>query len=262
MKNIFINAEIKNYTENKNYIYDYDIIEEFYNSKKEYTETINKIKIPEDIINNKYIYLLCVYYCDEDGIIYKDDIIFKYYATEKDAKYDGINLLKRISKNYNKSLDYRLYSFSIAEIYTNRHIFKDDNERMKYYKENLDRLDLYELLIDISGGYKLSYYDYNGNLLSIDKILYDHYNNFSFKSLLGYHTNKFEIGDIIKFKYTNNHCIGKIIGKYNNKEENIFISRDPYSFKEGYNIEYTIDGFTTYNENWQEPYYDEDLEKL
>lgn len=270
MNNIFINAGIKrNFKEFGKLIRVYDIIEEYKNKKEDLKECEYNIEIPDNLLENKYLYLLCVYciFKPEYGrFICEDDIVYNYYLSEEEAKQIGLNLLNKSFNKFECTEDYEIYkyidyNFSITQIYTKRHPFKSDNSRMIYYKENLNKMDLYELLLDISGGYKLSCYDYKGNLIGYDKILSDHYNSFSFKSLLGYHTNKFNIGDKVRFRYANDKTIGTVVGKYDNIGT-IYDSNDPYHFKEGYNIEYTIDGYTTYNENWQEPYYDEDLELI
>lgn len=200
----------------------------------------------------KKIYLLEIYF-DYDNIhIHLNDS--KEFNQEYDAIRVGVNKLKELFNDC-KTSDFS-YQFSILETF-------NINEKLNYDINSLKDLSnekLYDALLYISNG-KKSYYDYNGNLLCIEKMNNDHYNSFSFKSLLGYHATKFNIGDKVRFKYANNKTIGIIVGKYNNIGT-IYDSNDPYHFKEGYNVEYTIDGYTTYNENWQEPYYDEDLESV
>lgn len=179
---------------------------------------------------------------------------FNKFINECDAIAFGKEKLKELFINYNITDPYDnklYYEITVLEIIENSKLDKN------YNINNLNKLskeELYDTLLFISGG-KKSYYDFNGNLLSIEKMNNDYYNSFSFKSLLGYHSNKFNIGDKVRFKYANNKSIGIVVGKYNTSNENIYTSNDPYHFKEGYNVEYTLDGYTTYNENWQEPYY-------
>lgn len=208
----------------------------------------------------KKIYTLEVYLNYNDNINIRLSN-FNKFINEYDAIAFGKEKLKELFINYNiiDPYDNKLYyEITVLEIIENSKLDKnyDINNLNKLSKE-----ELYDALLLISGG-KKSYYDFNGNLLSIEKMNNDYYNSFSFKSLLGYHSNKFNIGDKVRFKYANNKSIGIIVGKYNTSNENIYTSNDPYHFKEGYNVEYTIDEYTTYNENWQEPYYDEDLELI
>ena len=245
---------------------EYDIVTS-YDSIETVKENDQIVKIPEELLNNKYIYLLCAWYTNTEEygeFIPIDNIVLQYYSDEQEAELAGCTLLNKIHKDFDEySIKELNYVFSICKIYMNRHDFKTYEEKDKYYKENFGKMELPELLIDLAGGYKLTYYDYNGNILVNDKVITDHYNTFSFKSLEGYHADEFEIGDEVRFKYYNDRHNCRIVGKYEQDSTSIYNSNDPYHYKQGYNVEYTDEnGYTTYNENWEEPYFDEDLERF
>lgn len=208
----------------------------------------------------KKIYTIKIYIEYEDEYININNL--GNFNNELDAIKIGLNKIKEIIFKKNIDIDIIEYEFSITETLSNIR-YGTYEELIKIYNENiskkLSKEELYDLLLYISKG-KKSYYDYNGNLICIEKLNSDHFNSFSFKSLLGYHTNKFIIGDKVKFKYANDQCTGIIVSKYNQDNKKIYDSKDPYHFKEGYIVEYNINNSTFYNENWQEPYYDEDLE--
>lgn len=166
---------------------------------------------------------------------------------EQKALEIGKNKIQELLNNTDKNNEID-YTFSITELL-------DEN-----YNQSNNKL--YYLLLYNSGG-KKSYYDYNGNLINIEKLNSDYFNSFSFKSILGYNCNKFKVGDKVRFRYDNNKCIGKIIYKYESEYENIYKSPDPIHFKEGYTVEWNLtEDYTIFNEAWQEPYFDEDLELI
>ena len=192
----------------------------------------------------------------------KKKYIIEFYINGNEINIDNVEETESnamdIAKEKIKEFNINNGIFSITEIPEIKYNINDYNNILS---KKPNKEELYDLLLGLSEG-KKSYYDINCNLLSIEKINTDHFNTFSFKSLLGYHSDKFNIGDKIRFKYANNKCEGIIIGKYEKDCKDIYNSDDPYHFKEGYNVEYNINGFTMYNENWQEPYYDEDLELI
>lgn len=265
--NVKIKAIIKNYQEELGVVKEYDIVIS-YDDNIEIGEHDKVISIPKELLNHPYVYLLCAYYNDNrnDLDIPIDNIILKYYGDDIQAEKIGRDFLHNgINSSFDKDSmkEDMNFNFYIIKIYMNRHDFKTYEEKDKYYKENFGKMGLPELLIDLAGGYKLTYYDYNGNILVNDKVITDHYNTFSFKSLEGYHADEFEIGDEVKFKYYNDRHNCRIVGKYDPDSTSIYNSNDPYHYKQGYNVEYTDEnGYTTYNENWEEPYFDEDLERF
>lgn len=230
--------------------------------------------------NSKYIYLNKVYAgLKEYGqFVYKDNIDIGIYNSEKEAYDSGCNTIKEAIKNdfirlYNsleyfsdKEYDNINYEFTIFKVLINRHNFKP-GEELDYYNQQLKNVsnkeDLYELLLDISGGIQINSYDYNGNLIHTYALDIDAYEKFSFKSLLGYHASKFKIGDKVKFKYANNKANAVILDVFNSQETtDIYHSKDPYHYKKGYTVGWKLeDNYISYNDNGEEPYFDEDLEE-
>lgn len=83
---------------------EYDIITS-YDSIETIRENDQVIVIPERLLNNKYIYLLCALYTNTEEygeFVSIDNTILKYYGDEQEAELAGRNLLNKIHKNFDE----------------------------------------------------------------------------------------------------------------------------------------------------------------
>lgn len=275
-----------------------DLIIQYHNCKEdkdEFEQELNKSAnirpdwryLLEDL---KYLYFLTSYSTPKHygHLIKYDNIYMNYFKTEEDAIRSGIKNIKSGIYRDNIRLgsideddniteeninvldyeDYTNYTFTICKILVNRHAFINNEDEI-YYNENLSNIkkeNLYDFLLDLVGGYQINHYNIDGKLYDISII--DNYRNIynlSLKSLLGYHVNKFKIGDKVKVKipyYKNNTFIikNKII-----QNDSIYESKDPLHFREGYILVFDNEYIGTdqeelLNEYMDDLFYDEDLE--
>lgn len=296
MNNIFITAGYKKREYYGNLINDLNIYVKAHDNKEdmiEYEEDIEftyKMKIEKDIsIVDPYIYLLVAYIRNNQygDFIDEKNINFSYYNSEYIAIQNGIKTMKNGFKrdletlyedsdyfldddvvDFIKDQNYCKFTFDIIKIKTDRHCFESKEDQLKYYKENLcnkkSKNELYDFLLDLMGGYQITSYNMAGKpyfTTVIDD--YRSYDVLCMKSLLGYHVEKFNEGDIVKIKndpyFYKNPKTFKIIHKYN-KDCSIYESDDPLHFREGYQLAYNNDEGLIYNDYYHELYFDEDLE--
>ena len=267
-------------------VYDYlDYFKEDEQYLQNYSNNIECIEIPD---GTKYIYLLEAYLADKayGRFVNESNINISYHLSEEEAILSGIETMKQdiindfirlenpdeedisdLTCNLIEDEHFYNYEFTIYKILVNRHIFKSLDERNKYYHDNLSnqktKEDLNDFLIDIMGGYQINKYSLTGELRH-STVVFNHrtINNLSMKSLLGYHVEKFNIGDvvkilndpyykdelfIIKYKYSNNYSI--------------YESDDPLHYREGYMLYRKDDeDCRVINDYYDDLYYDEDLE--
>lgn len=283
MKNIFIENNIINYKEYVDLINLSDIHINVYEDR-ETLDLFSNYKIenkPYKIIkkdnirkisdsDNKYFYMtsICVTTNELNDFVDINNIDNSFYNYEIDAYVNSIKFIKEAIKrcvNNNTIDDYYKnlkYEFKIYKILKDRIIFNSDEEKDEYYHTNKDKILLKDLLTVLIGGVQIDNYDINGKLISVDTLT-DGYNKFCFKSLLGYHVNKFNIGDKVKVIHDYYDIKNATIVDILRHDKTIYESNDPYHFKEGYYLRWIDDnGNTYYTENWQNLFYDEDLELL
>lgn len=274
----------------KIFIQVYDNLEDLQNDNKYLKDYSNNIDIIDISKDTKYVYLLEAYLTTKayGRFVNESNINISYHLSENDAINSGIKTMKDgIINDYIKlenpddedlaelildleenELFYN-YEFNIYKILVNRHTFKSMNERMEYYHNNLTKQktkeDLYDFLLDLMGGYQINKYSITGKLRKVE-VIFNHRTiyNLSMKSLLGYHVEKFNIGDTVKIindpYYKNELFVIKY--KYSNNCS-IYESDDPLHFREGYML-YKKDDDEQYtiNDYYNDLFYDEDLELI
>lgn len=288
MNNILITVEYKKNPGYGIFIDEGDIIVKLYPNleEKKLYEDNRKLFLPKNI-NSEYVYLLEVYCTpiNYGSLIKECNICIAYFNTEEEAIKKGIKLIRSSIYKDNIILggidddileedidvleyeDFTNYTFNIYKILVNRHSFI--NDRYDYYKENfhnIKREGLYNFILDLLGGYQINHYTIDGKLYDISIIDdYRNYKSASLKSLLGYHVDKFNIGDIVRLKnphYKNDNFI--ILHKYL-QDHSIYEDKDPLHFREGYQLAYYNDNYIQgkdvdiLNEYWEDLIYDEDL---
>lgn len=180
----------------------------------------------------------------------------------EDADEDDLDLINN-QNFYN-------FTFKIYKIKTNRHIFESEEDQLKYYNENLkfhraSKKELYDFLLDVMGGYQINSYNMNGELYHSEVLTnYRTIDNLGLKSLLGYHVEKFNVGDIVRIKHDPHnqkyYDIFMIKYKYT-KDRSIYESDDPLHYREGYTLVRKNDlTLSPINDYFDEFFYDEDLE--
>ena len=292
MNNLIITSGYKKDTRHGNYIQTKNICVIAHNSIQDRDnyelEDLNvNIEIPNIPDDCRYLYLLESYVSAKEYgcFVNESNINISYHFSEKEAIESGkrtmINGLVRdyldleiYNEDEKEELyddilnmdDYHLikYEFNIYKILVNRHIFEYYTDAKKYYQEQLSLIksknDLYDLLLDIAGGYQITKYDFKGNILNINvPLIFRSIYNFSIPSLLGWHVEKFNIGDVVKLKdpYYKDETF-KIIYKITH-DHDIYKDPDPLHFREGYTLVYANTG-NIFNEYWEDYIYDEQLE--
>lgn len=287
MKNIFTIAGYKNNKIFGDMVYDCDIHVYVYNSEEDKklfnnNELTTVINIPNNLLNNKYIYLLEAYGSDKSfgSFVNKNNIVIQYFSSEQEAINKGIEAIKTgVTNDYinlgtydidelddiniYEDLNYINYTFNIYKILVNRHTFLSRKDRDEYYYNNLSKVkknDLYDFLLDMVGGYQITSYDIFGNIAHITIISdYRDTDILSIQSLLNYHVEKFKLDDIVKIKKDNYYKkdLFKII-KVIKHDHSIYESKDPLHYREGYTLlNMTTD--TIYNDYYDDYIYDEDI---
>lgn len=227
MNNILIEARYKKYDDYGLFVDENDIYVHYYKDNQEVSlcNAILKDEIPK--ADSKYLYFLSCYATSTQygRLVNEKNIKFGFYKTEQEALDDGIKNIKSAVYRDNLRLggldddeteenidvldyeEFTNYGFEICKILVNRHCFESDEEYNNYYKENLPKIskeDLYDFLLDLVGGYQIQNYTLDGKLYDIRMIdYYRNIYNLSLKSLLGYHTKYFRIGDKVKIKDPN-----------------------------------------------------------
>lgn len=269
----------------------YDHLDYFIEDKKylkDYSNNIECIDIPDE---TKYIYLLEAYLSNKayGRFVNEANINISYHLSEEEAIIDGINTMKRdvindyinlenpdsdedisdLILNLSDDENFYNYEFTIYKILVNRNIFKSLNERNIYYHNNLSKQktkeDLYDFLIDMMGGYQINKYSLIGELHDVN-VVFNHrtIDNLSIKSLLGYHVEKFNVGDTVKILNDPYYKDESFIIKYKYSNDcSIYESDDPLHFREGYML-YKKDDENKYviNDYYDDLFYDEDLELI
>lgn len=288
MKNIFIENNIVNYYEEYgklinlsdihiNIYEDEKTLNLFskYNLENKPYKIIKKDNIENISDSGKYFYMTSIYITTNElkDFVDIDNIDNTFYDNEIDAYEYSIKFIKEsIKRCFNidiyddntiiyKYSKYLKYEFKIFKILKDRIIFNSDKEKDEYYHKNKDKISLKELLTVLIGGVQINNYDINGNLISVDTLT-DGYKKFCFKSLLGYHVNKFNIGDKVKVIHDYYNIKNATIVDVLRYNKTIYESDDPYHFKEGYYITWSDDDIIYNTENWEDLFYDEDLELL
>lgn len=252
-------------------------------------------------LSNKYIYLLEAYISTKEygRLIDERNINIAYFNSEEEALSEGINTMRNGIKRDIMTLDrstedeldeedldllenerYFNYTFNIYKIKVNRKVFgkveivdncliqsNDKEERLKYYTENLPKQkskeELYDFLIDLIGGYQINSYSIDGKLMYAD-ILWDYRTpeNLSIKSLLGYHVEKFKVGDTVKVTTDPQYKDKLFVIKYKYTQDcSIYESDDPLHHIEGYVLYRKNDpDKLVLNDYSDDFFYDEDLE--
>lgn len=286
MKNILVVANYKIHPEFGNLVDENDIDIRFHNSMDDVRLYEDEIEKLDNIVDNKYIYLLFAYSTSKHygKLINKSNIKLSYFSDLEEAIECGKKIIKfgiyrdntRIGSIHGEEnedsinvLDYEPYTnyeFMICKILVNRHAFTDDNEYEKYYKDNLQKVktkeDLYDLLLDLLGGYQINHYTIDGKLYDINIIdKYRNTDNLSLKSLLGYHVEKFTVGDIVKINDPHYKDQLFIIARsliVDNRT--IYNDKDPLHFREGYTLVFKDNPDILLNEFMDDYIFDEDLE--